>query len=96
MKYCFRHKDRPAVAKCQACLKPICEECVVIHNNLKFCSSGCAEKYEKFVSKKREFSRLSAKIKFKNFVRKWIKRIIFLLILCTIIYFIWKNGWITL
>ncbi len=44
LSYCLKHQDRLTDSRCAACLKPICEECTLIHDNSKFCSTECYEK----------------------------------------------------
>ena len=38
---CLNHPDVNAVAKCAACGKPLCAECVMILDNQKYCSEAC-------------------------------------------------------
>lgn len=39
---CLNHQDREATTRCAACLKPLCDECVVPGpEGSKFCSSEC-------------------------------------------------------
>ena len=35
---CINHHDRPAVAHCASCRRPICEECLVEQDGFKCCS----------------------------------------------------------
>ena len=42
---CVYHPDRPAVANCYQCHKPVCEECRVIDAGRAFCSKKCASRY---------------------------------------------------
>jgi hypothetical protein len=43
---CLRHQDRPAVARCKLCLKPICEECKTETKDGVFCGEECKTKAE--------------------------------------------------
>ncbi len=45
---CIFHPDRPAVARCFQCHKPLCQECRVIEATRVFCSSKCASRYRTF------------------------------------------------
>jgi hypothetical protein len=45
---CLNHPDRPAVTRCRACHKPLCEECVVATADGKFCSQQCARRSADF------------------------------------------------
>lgn len=41
MAVCLNHTDTPAVTRCAACGKPICEKCIVAGS---YCSSECQKK----------------------------------------------------
>lgn len=41
---CMEHHDRPAVARCANCHRPVCSSCVVSTADGKFCSHTCAQK----------------------------------------------------
>ena len=45
---CIVHHDRPAVARCGRCHKPMCGECVISTADGKFCSRECAAKVADF------------------------------------------------
>ena len=45
-KVCLNHTDRPAIARCLSCRKPVCEECVVESNGEQFCSVICRQGHE--------------------------------------------------
>lgn len=40
---CLNHPDTPATARCAACGKCICDECIVSRNGFSYCSERCAE-----------------------------------------------------
>ena len=40
---CINHHDRPAVAHCASCRRPICEECLVEQDGFKCCSKKCLQ-----------------------------------------------------
>ena len=40
---CINHHDRPAVAHCASCRRPICEECLVEKDGFKCCSRECLQ-----------------------------------------------------
>ena len=45
---CLNHQDRETDIRCAACLRPICQECVVVGpGNSKFCSADCRENAQK-------------------------------------------------
>ena len=41
---CLNHPDTPAVAKCSACGKPLCADCIVSDGKSPYCSSACCRK----------------------------------------------------
>ena len=59
---CIVHHDRPAVARCGRCHKPICAECVVSTADGKFCSRECAAKTADFRAAKGKFGKPGRKI----------------------------------
>lgn len=48
---CLNHPDTPAVIRCAACGKPICEQCIVELNGSKYCSESCAVNAAKSVDR---------------------------------------------
>jgi hypothetical protein len=48
VKTCLNHPDRTAAARCVACHKPLCRECVVSTTDGNFCSRECASKAADF------------------------------------------------
>ncbi|MBQ4479837.1 MAG: B-box zinc finger protein [Victivallales bacterium] len=40
---CINHHDRPAVAHCASCRRPICEDCLVEKDGFKCCSRECLQ-----------------------------------------------------
>ncbi len=72
---CLNHPDVNAVAKCAACGKPLCAECVMIFDNQKYCSEACHLKglasqlrAENVIGKKKSTDRKSGAKKFFTFV----------------------------
>jgi len=51
---CMEHPDRPAVARCANCHRPVCSECVVTTADGKFCSHTCAQKAADFRKRARK------------------------------------------
>lgn len=43
---CLNHPDNQAVARCSACGKPVCQQCLVERGGCFYCSTECAEKAE--------------------------------------------------
>lgn len=72
---CLNHPDVNAVAKCAACGKPLCADCVMICDNQKYCSEACHLKglasslrSDEVISKKRNTERKSGLKKFITFL----------------------------
>lgn len=40
---CLNHPNTPAVTRCAACGKPICENCIVSDGGSSYCSAACAK-----------------------------------------------------
>lgn len=57
---CFYHDDKPAVANCSVCLKPICADCLIKNDRGVFCSQTCAANAEKAMTHIEEFDQLNA------------------------------------
>lgn len=41
---CLNHPETPAVAKCNACGKPLCADCIVSEGGSPYCSAACYRK----------------------------------------------------
>lgn len=72
---CLNHPDVNAIAKCAACGKPLCAECVMIYDNQKYCSEACHLKglasqlrAESVIEKKKKTDRRSGVRSFMIFV----------------------------
>ena len=72
---CLNHPDVNAAAKCAACGKPLCAECVMIFDNQKYCSETCHLKSlastlraEQVIDSKRRADRKSGFGKFLTFI----------------------------
>jgi len=59
---CIVHHNRPAVARCGRCHKPVCSECVVSTADGKFCSRECAAKAADFRAAKGKFGKPKRKL----------------------------------
>ena len=76
---CINHHDRPAVARCGRCHKPICEECVISTSDGKFCSRVCAEKAA-------DFRAASGKMKKKkNVIGGIVQKIVWLIVIIIVL-----------
>lgn len=61
---CLRHQDRETDLRCAACLKPICQECVVpAGDGSKYCSSECILNAEQSGQRFDEFREREAMLK---------------------------------
>ncbi len=83
-KYCINHPTKIARAKCRLCGAPICNECKVIKPHGVFCSEKCAEK---FLNINKTISQNDAAFKKK---KSFLPKIVFLIIILVIIYFIYN------
>ena len=88
---CLNHPDTPAVVRCAACGKPVCEACIVQHNGSCYCSGTCAQNAENSAGRVNEVveSRKRADKKSK------IRTVIFLIIVAAIAaaaYVYYKNN----
>ena len=72
---CIVHHNRPAVARCGRCHKPVCSECVVSTADGKFCSRECAAKAADFRAAKGKFGKPKRKL------AGLIKKVVILLII---------------
>ena len=88
---CLNHPDVNAIAKCEACGKPLCAECVMILDNRKYCSEACHLKglasqlrAESVIGEKRKTER-------KGKTGKIFVFIIIIAVACAAAYFYSKN-----
>ena len=88
---CLNHPDVNAVAKCAACGKPLCAECVMIYDNAKYCSEACRLKgeasglrAEQVIGEKRSTDR-------KGGVKKFIIFLLLLLIAAACAFYYSQN-----
>lgn len=44
-KVCPAHPDTPAVSRCVACFKPLCQACIIEKEGQHFCSEACAQNH---------------------------------------------------
>ena len=77
---CVVHHDRPAVARCAHCHKPVCSECVVSTKDGKFCSHECARKMADFRANLRKVK------KGGGLVGKLVKLVIIVVVILIAIY----------
>ncbi|MBM3461554.1 MAG: hypothetical protein FJX76_05590 [Armatimonadetes bacterium] len=40
---CPNHANRPGTVRCDACLRKVCEECLIHEGSNKYCSAKCVE-----------------------------------------------------
>ncbi len=90
-KVCINHPDREADTKCIACLKPICNECVVEYGEQAYCSVNCRDQAWKTtanIAEMQERERANAK---KRAMKKFIIFIIFAAIVGGAVYYIMND-----
>ncbi|MCK5803088.1 MAG: B-box zinc finger protein [Lentisphaeria bacterium] len=74
---CLNHTDRPAVVRCNACHKPLCEECILRVQDMNFCSQVCVDNFLKSADNMATYQAVQRARR----RRKLIKRFIMLLVL---------------
>lgn len=91
---CINHHNRPAVAHCASCRRPICEECLVEQDGFKCCSKECLQQALASTAISNDIlshrGRANAKAKFAGFI-KWI-------VILAVLAGLWfsglgKKGW---
>ena len=70
---CITHHDRPAVARCGTCHRPLCSECVLNTAEGRFCGRECADKAAKF-------RRSEARVEGGGGIRDWAKTAVYIAI----------------
>lgn len=89
---CLNHPDRASTARCAACGKCICDECIVSRAGVSYCSVTCADNAQRtqgavdcaLAGKKRADSRRK--------VRLFIAVVIFLAIILGLVLYLQKQG----
>jgi hypothetical protein len=77
---CIEHHDRPAVARCAGCHRPVCSSCVVTTADGKFCSHTCAKKTADYRTRAK-----SIKAPGGNAIAKLVRTIVWIVVLIVIL-----------
>lgn len=91
-KVCLNHPDREATDRCTACFKPLCDECVVIHNGDSYCSEECISQAVRTTENINSFKQAEKRSKFRRLISRLLKFVIFIGIAAGIVYFLMKKG----
>lgn len=84
---CLNHPDRRATARCAQCSKPICPECAVERNGDTYCGEACSAARAEYES--REARRALAGKRTEHFgLREWGWRVVILLLISGILYYV--------
>lgn len=77
-KVCPRHPSSPAVARCFACFKPICEICLVQADEHDFCSETCAQAHAKTDHSFKSFLEQEERQRRQRRIRRIIYTVVFI------------------
>ncbi|RMD74145.1 MAG: hypothetical protein D6820_17310 [Lentisphaerae bacterium] len=81
-KCCPNHPERQAVARCETCFKPLCEECCHRDEDHAFCSVECATNYLRN-------AQMMADLEARDARRKRIERIRQIILLIILLVISW-------
>jgi len=87
MAECFFHTGRPAVARCKQCGRPVCSQCRIVGEDGIFCSEKCRQTFAIFAKRIKEMEERKPGGKQWSFS----VRVVFLIILLAVVFFIWKR-----
>ena len=79
---CLNHPNTPAVKRCAVCSKPLCAECVQMHDGVPYCSDLCWDNAKRTGLLVKDVEAHKKSANFKAFVR----RIIYLIIIAALAY----------
>gem|GEM_PF-1494672 len=72
---CLTHPDRPAVTRCEACFRPLCDECRIPRYSVNFCSERCAHGYTDTQDRMEAFEKQTRRIRgrrWRRLVLRWL------------------------
>ena len=88
---CLNHPGNQAVARCSACGKPVCQQCVVERGGCSYCSVECADKaeqaFDRVVSVIESSNRSEKRAALRSFIL-----IIILIAIAAAAYFYYVNN----
>ena len=79
---CLNHPNTPAVKRCAVCSKPLCAECVQMHDGVPYCSKLCWENAKRTGLLVNDVQKRKKSAEGKAFIRK----IIYLIIIAALAY----------
>lgn len=77
---CLNHTDKPAVARCAVCRKPLCGNCMKQSNDMIFCSDKCMKNGLESVGRVNKIVANKKRTDFAGTIRKLITLIVLALI----------------
>ncbi len=69
---CLNHPNTPAVARCETCFKPLCEDCIVLQEGKTFCTDTCAQNFSQSGERIAEFDKNQRKARLRKRIRKLV------------------------
>jgi len=95
MSVCLRHQDRQTDLRCAACLRPICQECVVVGpGNSKFCSPDCRDNAQKSSERFADMTRrdeAALRADRQATFSRLVLTLVVLVVLAIVLYVAWPN-----
>ncbi|MBR4673929.1 MAG: hypothetical protein IKP00_05625 [Victivallales bacterium] len=79
---CLNHPNTPAVKRCAVCSKPLCADCVQMHDGVPYCSDLCWDNAKRtgLLVKNVEANKKSVAVKV------FIRKVIYLIIIAALVY----------
>ncbi len=79
---CLNHPNTPAVKRCAVCSKPLCADCVQMHDGVPYCSDLCWDNAKRTGLLVKD---VEARKKSTN-VKVFIRNVIYLIIIAALVY----------
>lgn len=86
VKKCINHSEVDSITRCDVCLKPLCGDCIVAHEQQPYCSEECLKNHLGFNSKITDSLEQDRK---KAAVRN-IRNTLIFIIVCILIWNVYK------
>ena len=88
---CLNHPNTHAVTRCATCSKPICQECIVKHGGVSYCSTLCRDNAVRTGAMVDDVQKRKGAANFKRFVIRFVQLLILLAVLGAA-YWYYKNN----
>ena len=79
---CLNHPNTPAVKRCAVCSKPLCAECVQMHDGVPYCSDLCWDNAKRTGMLVKDVEARKKSTAVKVFIRK----VVYLIIIAALAY----------